>query len=424
MGAIKDKIIYYSKSEFLKNVSTIFSGNLIAQMIPFLIEPIIARIYDPADFAVLALYISIANLFSIIATGRYEMAIVLPLEERKAANVLGLSLIITVFVSVISFLVVWLFNAHISQILESDEIGRYLYFVPISVFFTGWYQSLNYWAIRKKNFKNVTYSRVTQTVTNSGLNLAFGIAKLKALGLMIAYLTGQVLAIFPLIYKFLRDDIKVVKWFSKKEMKEQAIVYKDFPKINSIHAFSDIIRQSTVVFLISSFFGDVVLGLYSRSFRLLFAPTSIIGSAIGQVFYQKASLEYKEHGNIRPLVKKTIFSLAMIAIPVFTLSMLFGDEIFAFVLGEKWRVAGEYAQILSPWVCVTFIVAPISQIPLIVGKQKTFFLLSLIGGSIIILSIVYAGVFANDIKVGFYIISALEVIYYSYLIYWIIKISK
>jgi O-antigen/teichoic acid export membrane protein len=426
MNGLRAKILgikSLKNSEFVKNTFTIFSGNVVAQAIPFLIEPIIARMYSPSDFAVLAVYISVANLFSIIATARYEMAIMLPADHKKAINILALSLFITLLISVLSLIVVWIFNTQITQILQSPELGTYLFFVPVSVFITGWYQSLNYWSIRQKRFKNVTYARVSQTVSNSGFNLAFGFAQLKSLGLMLAFFIGQVVSIVPLLYRFVRNDWKNLHWINRQEMKLQAIEHQDFPKINSIHAFSDIIQQSTVVFLISSFFGQLTLGLYSRTMRLLFAPASVIGSAIGQVFYQKASVEFKQNGTVKTLVVRTLRNLALISIPIFSLTMFFGDAIFAFVLGENWRVAGEFAQILSPWICLSFIIAPISQIPLIVGKQKAAFLRSLIGNGLIIVSVLFAGLIAKDIKVGFYLLSSLEVIYYSYLVYWFVKIS-
>ena len=77
-------------SEFVKNVFTIFTGNVVAQAIPFLMEPVLARIYSPDDFAVVSVYLAVANLFSIVATGRYELAIMLPKEDKKSIKGLNL----------------------------------------------------------------------------------------------------------------------------------------------------------------------------------------------------------------------------------------------------------------------------------------------------------------------------------------------
>src|SRR5574344_2469539 len=117
----------YFASDFIKNVFTIFTGTVIAQAIPFLVEPIIARIYSPADFAVLYVYLSVANLFSIIATGRYELAIMLPKDDKKSINLIGVSLIISLIISALSLLIVLIFNSQICSVLHNDDVSSYLY---------------------------------------------------------------------------------------------------------------------------------------------------------------------------------------------------------------------------------------------------------------------------------------------------------
>ena len=213
------------------------------------------------------------------------------------------------------------------------------------------------------------------------------------------------------------------KSITKTEIKEVAIEYQDFPKINSLHAFCDILKQSGEVFLLSFFYVKEKVGLHSRTLRLLFAPSSIIGSAIGQVFYQKASVCYQNNEDLQSLLKKVLVRLTLISIPVFSIVAIWGGDIFAWYLGEKWRQAGEYGQLLSPWLCLNFIISPISQIPLIVNKQKQAYLLSLLGHSLYLLAIIIGGLFQN-IKLGFILLSCFQSIYYFGLVFWYFKIAK
>ncbi len=74
------------KSEFSRNVLTLMTGTTIAQAIPIAISPILTRIYTPEDFGVFALYMSVASLLSTLATGRYELAIMLPKKDEDAVN--------------------------------------------------------------------------------------------------------------------------------------------------------------------------------------------------------------------------------------------------------------------------------------------------------------------------------------------------
>ena len=95
------------KSEFSRNVLTLMTGTTIAQAIPIAISPILTRIYAPEDFGMFALYMSVASIISVIATGRYELAIMLPKKDEDAVNIVALSIIISFFVSFISLLIVF-----------------------------------------------------------------------------------------------------------------------------------------------------------------------------------------------------------------------------------------------------------------------------------------------------------------------------
>ena len=57
------------KSEFSRNVLTLMTGTTIAQAIPIAISPILTRIYSSEDFGMSALYMSIASILSVVATG-------------------------------------------------------------------------------------------------------------------------------------------------------------------------------------------------------------------------------------------------------------------------------------------------------------------------------------------------------------------
>ena len=72
----------------LKNITTLAAGTTVAQVITILVAPLLSRLFTPEDFALFAAFTSIAGLFSIVATGKYELAIILPDEDRDAAQIL------------------------------------------------------------------------------------------------------------------------------------------------------------------------------------------------------------------------------------------------------------------------------------------------------------------------------------------------
>ncbi|OYT14961.1 MAG: hypothetical protein B7C24_15535 [Bacteroidetes bacterium 4572_77] len=74
-------------SEFRKNFLSLFTGTAAAQAIPFLLEPVISRLFLPQEFGVFELYVAFVTIIGSIATLRYEMAIVLPAKNSNAFNI-------------------------------------------------------------------------------------------------------------------------------------------------------------------------------------------------------------------------------------------------------------------------------------------------------------------------------------------------
>ena len=124
------------KSEYSKNIITLLSGNALAQAIPIAISPILTRLYTPEDFGVVALFGSISVLFGSIVNAQYESAIVLPRKNDDAYSIASLSLLIATVFSIILFIVILIFHDCIVDILGTEEISLWLYFIPLVVHLT------------------------------------------------------------------------------------------------------------------------------------------------------------------------------------------------------------------------------------------------------------------------------------------------
>jgi len=411
------------KSAFSKNVLTLMTGTTIAQAIPIAVSPILTRIYTPDDFGIFALYIAIVGFISIVITARYEIAIVLPKTDEEAINILALALLITVSLVVLTTLTILFFKEEILQLFNAQAVGNLIFLVPFSLLFAGLIQTFNYWSNRKDYFKAMSSSQIAQSLSIGASQPLFGYFSITG-GLILGNILGRAVAAFVLVDKFVKNDKKYIKEINKKSMITQMKKYKDFPLVNSLHAFSDILRSSGSVMLISTFFGTTVLGFYALSLRALQVPVGIIGSALGQVLYRKYTTLYNDGEKLYPYVKSMVIKLFLIAVPFFGLLFFIAPELFAFVFGEKWRVAGEYTQILIPYLFMNFLVSPISQLPIIVGKQKQFFYLSLIGNIGMPLIVIYSYLVGNKIEDALVFISFFLTVLYLYMLVWFLKLSK
>ncbi len=67
---------------FFGNALVMMGGTALAQAIPILFAPVLTRIYSPEQYGVLATFIGVAAVMTVMATLRLEPAVVLPDERR------------------------------------------------------------------------------------------------------------------------------------------------------------------------------------------------------------------------------------------------------------------------------------------------------------------------------------------------------
>jgi O-antigen/teichoic acid export membrane protein len=394
------------QSEFVRNVGTLMTGTAIAQAVPILVSPILSRLYSPDDFGVLALFMGISIVISVIATGRYELAIMLPEEKKDAHNVLALSIILTVLTSLVTFILVLFLRGFIASFFDDPGIENWLYFIPLVVFFTGIYNTFNYWSTRQKTFKRNASGRIAQSTVMVGTNLGLGYAKYGAIGLVTGYILGQGVAAAVLAWKTLRNLGDLSRDVSKHIILQNARKYRNFLRINTPHAFIGSLQDHGIVYVIMAFFNKTILGSYSFAFRLVTAPASLIGSSIYQVFYQKATTALHEGQDIQAMVLRIYRNLFVMGLPIFAVLFFWGPPIFAFVFGKEWIMAGEIAGIIAPWLFLNFIATPVSCIIVIMNKQLKGMMLSIADIIMKVIAIVIGGMY-EDVYLTFTLMSIL-----------------
>ncbi|MCD5380539.1 oligosaccharide flippase family protein [Candidatus Gracilibacteria bacterium] len=357
------------KSEFNRNILTLMTGTIIAQAIPIAISPLLTRIYSPDDFGIFALYMSIISILAVIATGRYELAIILPEKDEDAINLIALSMILVSVFCFFVFILVLVFNDQIVSILKAPNISSWLYFTPISIFFMGLYQNLNSWINRKKQYKKQALSKVVQNATIGSSSLGLGFSGIISSGLIMGLIAGQgVVASFLGLLTWRRDK-SLFKKINSLQVIHMGRKYIDFPKYDIAASLSSVSSQQIVHILFNSLFGSTTAGYYYLTQRMLGAPISFLASAILDVFKQKAAKDYKKHGNAKVIYKSTFKKLLVLSIIPTTIIYFFAIDIFVFMFGENWKEAGIYAQILAPMLLFRFLANPLSFMLYIANKQ-------------------------------------------------------
>ncbi len=358
------------RSEFARHVLTLATGTGMAQVLPLAVLPVLSRLYTEVQFGLLNLFLSIVSILGIVATGRYELAIMLPEENEEAAQVLGLSIGLSVLLSLLLLVLVTVFNAQICALLGSEEIGPWLYLVPVLLVANAVYQSFNYWFNRRKQYQRLAKNRVLRSGLTEVGKVALGFQKLTAGGLILGTVIGQAVVTVLFLRIGKREDGELFAKIDRAGMMRAARRYRNFPLFTvPAEAINDISKRMPV-FVLTSAFGKAATGQFGMAQMVLGGPIGILGGAVADVFKQQASEQFNREGNCRALWISTFRRLLLLGVPLFAVLYWVAPVAFAFVLGEKWRLAGEMARALTPMYFMSLLAGPLSRTLYIAEKQK------------------------------------------------------
>ena len=343
------------------------AGTSVAQALPIAISPILTRIYTPEDFGLFAVYMALASIVSVIITGRYELAIILPCKDEDAFQIMIFAIVISVIMSLFLFLLVLNFNLEIASAIQHPEVSPFLYLLPFSVLITGLYQTLNYWHNRNKRYTNIAINRVIQSGGTASSQLGSAFIN-QSIGLIAGQISGQFLGLLYFAKSYFSKDHQKYQ-VNVLKMRALAIRYRKFPWIDGPTQLTNIIANQAPNILLVSLFSASSAGFYYLTQRVLQAPITLISGSVLDVFKQRASEDYTKYGNCREIFKDTFWTLLLMGAPTSFLLFFIIEDLFILVFGEPWREAGVYAQILILPLFFRFITNPLSFMFYIAEKQ-------------------------------------------------------
>jgi len=387
------------------------TGTSIAQAIPLAISPILTRVYTPEDFGIFALYMSIVSMIAVVVTGRYEQAIVIPKNDRYAMHLVILSMIISFFISVLCLVVIVCFKDGIVQLLNNQDISDWLYFIPLSVFLTGIYQSLNYWNNRKKNYKILAGNRVVQSSTTSAMNLLLGMTKVGSNGLVIGSISGQIIATFVLLKMTLNEKFKNIEQVKLIALGKK---YIDFPRKSAIGAFFNTFSYQIEYILFTIFYTVGNVGMYYFINKIISIPKLFLSNAIWQSFLSHTH-ESKKY-IFKSMLAKQEALIKFSMLPVLS-SIAILPNIFVFVFGNNWMEVTAYIPPLIVAMHLNFIVASFSLF-VVINRPDMEMKFNVFLALFKVVGISLSYLLFENILISIYVLACIQIIMFIWLGSW------
>jgi len=328
-------------------------------------SPILTRLYSPENFGELAVFTSLISIISVISALRYELAIPLPDKDSEAKHLLVLSIFLVIIITSFTNVIFFIWDEYVAEKLKVAEIAVNSWFISLGVFTVGIYNILNYWSIRTQRFKSIAKVKILQTFSLTTIQLTT--YQYEVVSLLVAYIISQLVGAIGLS----REELRKNEWtkFSWHEIRSTAKRYQHFPIFSSFDGLANKAGTELPSLIFATLFGPIAVGYYFLAQKILNVPLFLISRSVSQVFYSNAS-EAQKNGDLAKLVEDLHKQLVYIVLPIVSILICIGPEIFYFVFGEQWKIAGEFAKWLAPLLYFQFLASPLSVIFPVTENQR------------------------------------------------------
>ena len=413
----------YFRLETVQNFLKLFSGTVLAQGLSFVLSPVLSRLYTPEEFGLVALYLGILSIVSVLATAKYEQAIMLPQDDEAAFNIFALVAGLCFVFSCLTFFLVLLFNDFIAVISGNPEIGPWLWFLPLSILFHGIFQASTFLANRAKKFGSIARTTIIQNLTLNITRVGIGGAGWPLNGLVAGQLAAQFVSAAYLTTRIRSKISAGFRLISFRKIKNQATHYSAYPKYNMFQNFTTNLSGSLPVLMFSWGISPEAAGLYGFAYMFVFKPLGLFSLSMQQVFQQKIIEQHHQGISIMRDVKQLVVRFALAGLLPFIILAVWAPSIFTYLFSAGYTETGVYVSILTPWLFMIFLTSHLSFLPELFFRQRKAMTINVIA-LFLRFSALYAGIWYEDVILAIALLSAVSTVQLIYTLFWYLYITR
>ena len=332
---------------FRANALAMLTGTVAAQAIPLLFAPVLSRLYSPESFGLQSLFMGIVATLAVLATCRFDLAIVLPFG-RFAVN--ALTAVITalcVTVCAIALVVIFIVGDELRDATSYGALTVWMWLIPAMVMAVASFQLLVAYATRARDFQIVAKGNVVVQAGYVFTALCVGYFWASPEGLVWGKLIGQLLAVSFIGLLYGPEILSALRRIDRRGMKAAVRRYRQYILFNTPYSLMGTLGRDAPVFIFSAFTMIAAAGHYGLARMILLAPTLLISNALSQVFFREA-VGKRESVGFASFTQALLRVGLVVSAPLFAFCAVWGEQLFVILFGEEWRVAGKFGQLMAP----------------------------------------------------------------------------
>ena len=350
---------------YLKNIGFQSSGTILAQIVNIASLPIITRLFDPAEIGIFNLFVQALAIVTILISLRVEQVVMLPKADDDARQLVG-------FVAGFGAISCALLTAILACLVLAGWIPvtycEWVLILPLTSFLVVFAQASQQMSQRSFGFRRSGISEVANRASNSLVSLGAGFLGLPGIWLGMATAFGFVCKLLIISGWFFK--LPKLRPFQAANVGRNRLRQEKLDKLTGSMVLSHSMLAVTGMVplgYISFRYGTALTGQFALVIATLSFPTTLVGNAVGQVFYQRAS-HLSAHGSrFDSLLLANARILLIVAVPAFLFIAVVGPLMYPFLFGVQWDVAGQTAQIYALAAAFSFMTMPFDKSGLIVN---------------------------------------------------------
>ncbi|MBE2213392.1 MAG: oligosaccharide flippase family protein [Opitutaceae bacterium] len=351
-----------------RGTTPLVAASIGSQLCTFAAIPFVSRWCGPQDFGLLQLYITLITIAGLVASLRFDYALLQPELDAEARGLWTIGAGASFGIGCLA----WLALPGLSywQSTAGWEALRDLgWAVGLAVALTGMSSGSSQWLIRKGNFNQLARARVIQSIATASIQLSLAYLGAGGKGLILADVAGRTLGLVILVDRGLLcwSDVPRVR-----DIVRVAFAYQRFPKVSVPSAMINAVGFSLPVFFIERAFGTHGVGVFSLLERIMGIPTLFLGQPLSQTFTHRLR-EAMKHSKRRARgeVFSTSRTAAILGIFPFVALAVAGPWLVTLVFGPQWHDVGHLAQLLAVPYFVAYAVWPVMPTLTVMNRLRT-----------------------------------------------------
>jgi len=361
------------RSPIVKEMGTLLSGNVLAQLISLLAYFALTRIFSADDYGLYSIFYSYIEVLIILSTCKYELAIVAADSDREADAVARYTLRLNALVSCLLLtlvLVLWLTGSLPGNFAD---LGWMVLLIPPMVFFCGTSRVYSFLFNRTHRYSTMALSETVNAASGALLKIGLGLLGVLQAGMPVGTVAGR--AIGNAVYRLKMRQMQQV---ALAEQRAAARKHRNFPLYVSSKDFLNSFSSNLPFLWLALYFDRADVGLFALALTFTFRPVNILNVAFEQVLYARTAEGVRERRSVSRMILRFLLIVNAVALPIFVLAWFVAEPVFAFCFGGRWAGCGIYVRALLPWVYVMLSSTSLMFISNVFSTQRTEFIFYLV----------------------------------------------